>query len=150
MTYNATSQRQILISMALLSILLCTLNGDISIVKWGSFFSFILCIILASITYTLTLHKQALHYTIRLFGIPIFRKEIIPSDIQMILFKRTGWISKLGIIKLHKGLSIRVSLFKPEKIYDDLIIFCEENTIYYEKTKDYTLIEKTQQVKTNI
>lgn len=48
----------------------------------------------------------------------------------------------MAAIKVHKGSLIRVTLFKPEKVYDDLIVFCEENAIHYDKTKDYKIIEK--------
>lgn len=58
------------------------------------------------------------------------------------MFKRIGWKSKLAAIQVHKGLPIRVALFKPENVHDDLIGFCEENAVHYEKTKDYQIIEK--------
>lgn len=66
----------------------------------------------------------------------------MPTNIKNIIFKRIGWKSKLAAIKVDKGISIRVALFKPESVYDDLIVFCEENAVAYHKTKDYTIIEK--------
>ena len=40
-----------------------------------------------------------------------------------------GWNAKLAVIKVRKGLSIRVGYFKPNDVYEDLIVFCEENEI---------------------
>ena len=143
MIYNATSQRQILIYMALLSVLLITLSRDYTIGKWIALISFTMCFLLIFIKYTFTLHNQTLSYTIQLFGLPIFSKKLVPSDVKKIIFKRISWSSKPATIKLYKGFSIRVSSFKPESVYEDLITFCEENAINYEKTKDYKIIEKT-------
>ena len=142
MIYNATSQRQILIYMALLSILLSALAWDYTIAKWIALISFTVCFLSIFIKYTFILHNQTLSYTIQLFGIPVFSKKLLTSDVKKIIFKRTSWNSKLATIQLYKGFSIRVSFFKPENVYEDLITFCEENAINYEKTKDYKIIEK--------
>ena len=61
---------------------------------------------------------------------------------KRITFKRVGWKTKLAVIKLEKGLSIRVSLFTPNTIYKDLLVFCNENNVEVKKTKDYLIIEK--------
>ena len=142
MIYNATSQRQILIYMTLLSVLVSTLTRDYTIVKWIALISFTMCFLLIFIKYTFILHNQALSYTIQLFGIPIFSKKLVPSDVKKIIFKRIIWNSKSATIELYKGFSIHVSFFKPESVYEDLLTFCEENAINYEKTKDYKIIEK--------
>jgi len=142
MKYSASSQRQVILPMAFLLLMLSILNRDISSVKWISLTIFIICFLLAFLKYTLIINKHTIVYAIQLFGLTIYSKEIVLNEIKEIIFKRTGWISKLAVIKLYKGLSIRVALFKPEIVYDDLVKFCEDNTIHYEKTKDYKIIEK--------
>jgi len=137
MKYNATSQRHILLPMASLGLII-----GISSVKWLALTIFTICFSLAFLKYTLLVNKHIISYAIQLFGVTIYSKEIVPSDIKKIIFKRIGWKSKLAAIKVHKGLPIRVALFKPERVYDDLMVFCEENEIHYDKTKDYKIIEK--------
>ena len=137
MKYNATSQRHILLPMVFLGLII-----GISSVKWLALTIFTICFSLACLKYTLLVNKHRISYAIQLFGVTIYSKEIVPSDIKKIIFKRIGWKSKLAAIKVHKGLPIRVALFKPERVYDDLMVFCEENEIHYDKTKDYKIIEK--------
>ena len=142
MKYGATSQRQVILPMAFLWLIVSISNWDISSVKWISLTIFTICFLLAFLKYTLIINKHTIVYAIQLFGVAIYNKEIVLSDIKKIIFKRIGWKTKLAAIKVHKGLPIRVALFKPEKVYDDLIVFCEENAINYDKTKDYKIIEK--------
>ena len=137
MKYNATSQRHIILPMAFLGLIM-----GISSVKWLALTIFTICFPLAFLKYTLLVNKHNISYAIQLFGVTIYSKEIVPSEIKKIIFKRIGWKSKLAAIKVHKGLPIRVALFKPERVYDDLMVFCEENEIHYDKTKDYQIIEK--------
>lgn len=137
MKYNATSQRHIILPMVFLGLIM-----GISSVKWLALTIFTICFLLAFLKYTLLVNKHSISYAIQLFGVTIYNKEIVPSDIKKIIFKRIGWKSKLAAIKVHKGLPIRVALFKPERVYDDLMVFCEENEIHYDKTKDYKIIEK--------
>ena len=137
MKYNATSQRHILLPMVFLGLII-----GISSVKWLALTIFTICFSLACLKYTLLVNKHRISYAIQLFGVTIYSKEIVPSDIKKIIFKRIGWKLKLAAIKVHKGLPIRVALFKPERVYDDLMVFCEENEIHYDKTKDYKIIEK--------
>lgn len=142
MKYSAISQRILILFMAFLCLFVSFLSWDISSVKWVSLTIFIFCVLLAFLKYTLVLNKHAILYTIQLFGLTIYSKEIVPTKIKEIIFKRTGWKSKLAAIKVHKGIPIRVALFKPESVYDDLIVFCEQNAVPYHKTQDYTIIEK--------
>lgn len=138
MKYSAISQRQVILPMAFL----CLSSWHISTIKWVSLTGFIIVFLIAFLKYALVLNKDEIFYTIQLFGLTIYSKEIVPTEIKEIIFKRTGWKSKLAVIKVHKGVPIRVALFKPENVYDDLIIFCEENAVNYDKTRDYKIIEK--------
>lgn len=61
---------------------------------------------------------------------------------QKMLFKRKDWRSKKAVIQLQRGFSIRLSKLEPDLMYHDLIAFCEEHCISYEKTKNYKLIER--------
>lgn len=142
MKYSATSQRQLILLMAFLGLIVSISNWHISSVKWLSLTVFIMCFLMAFLKYTLLINKHTISYAIQLFGLTIYNKKIGPSDIKKIIFKRVGWKSKLAAIQVHKGLPIRVALFKPGNVYDDLIVFCEENAIHYDKTEDYKIIEK--------
>ena len=142
MKYSATSQRQVILPMAFLGLVGSISSWHISTIKWVSLTVFIMVFLIAFLKYTLVLNKHKIFYTVQLFGLTIYSKEIVPTEIKEIIFKRTGWKSKLAAIKVHKRVPIRVALFKPENVYDDLIIFCEENAVHYNKTKDYKIIEK--------
>ncbi|WP_010289872.1 hypothetical protein [Kurthia massiliensis] len=115
--------------------MLGTLNKDISILKWTALAMCIICILLAFITYSFRIKTSGLVYEMRIFGIKIYAKNIAVTDIKKIVFKRSGPQAKSAIIQLNKGLSIRMSLFKPTTVYQDLILFCEENTVRYEQLK---------------
>jgi len=142
MKYNSASQRQINLSMAVvLNLIFCILNWEGPLNRWIFLTIFIMFLLLAFIKYTLVINHNII-YTIQLFRIIIYKKEVTSSNIKIIIFKRSGWSSKLAYIKLYKGISIRVALFKPENVYDDLVKFCENNAIHYKKTKDYKIIEK--------
>ncbi len=117
------------------SSMLGTLNKDISILKWTALAMCIICILLAFITYSFRIKTSGLVYEMRIFGIKIYAKNIAVTDIKKIVFKRSGPQAKSAIIQLNKGLSIRMSLFKPTTVYQDLILFCEENTVRYEQLK---------------
>ena len=93
-------------------------------------------------TYSLIIDDDYLTYTVSLLNISIYQKKIVPSNIKKIIFRRVGWKTKLAVIKLEKGLSIRVSLFTPMTIYKDLLDFCNKNNVEVEKTKDYLILEK--------
>lgn len=141
--YKATTQREIIFPMAVISF--ATSIPSWSTTSWFKWFYLtILTLILltAFIKYTLAINEHTIVYTINLFGIKIYSKQMVYSDIKKVVFKRANWKSKLAIIKTYKGFSIRVTLFKPETVYSDLITFCERNKVDYEKTKDYMIIEK--------
>lgn len=95
------------------------------------------------IKYSFKMEEDHLTYTVTLLNISIYQKKTVQSNIKKMIFKRVGWKTKLAVIKLEKGLSIRVSLFTPNTIYEDLLGFCKENGIQVEKTKDYLILEKS-------
>lgn len=142
MKYSATSQRKSLLFMAFLSLFSSFLTWDISNIKWVYLTTFPFFFILAFLKYTLLIKKHKISYAVQLFGLTIYRKEIVSTNIKKIIFKRTDWKSKSATIKVHTGIPIRLALFKPGTVYDDLIMFCEENAVPYYKTKDYMIVEK--------
>ena len=94
------------------------------------------------INYSFSIEEDQVIYTTFFARFPIYKKKVSPSHIKKVVFKRGNWQTKLAVIKLHKGISIRISLFKPDSVFNDLLTFCEKHTIHYEKTKDYKLLEK--------
>lgn len=142
MKYDRTTSRQHILSLAFLGLIVSISSWHIPSVKWVSLTVFIFCVCNAFVTYQVVINKHTIRYTIKLFGLKIYNKKIVHTDVANIIFKRIGWNSKLAIIKVRKGLSIRVAYFKPNHVYEDLIVFCERSAIQYEKTKDYKIIEK--------
>ncbi|MBM7699409.1 hypothetical protein [Kurthia huakuii] len=140
MKYTANAQRSLILCLALLCLLLGTLNKDISILKWTALAMCIICILMSFISYSFWIKKSGIAYEMRIFSIKIYAKNIEITDIEKIIFKRSGWKAKSAIIQLNKGPSIRVSLFKPTTVYQDLILFCEENTVRYELSESYKFV----------
>ena len=94
------------------------------------------------IKYSFSIEKDKVIYTMFFLSYPIYQKKVSPSQIKKVIFKRVNWKTKLAVIKLHKGISIRITLFKPDSIFNELMTFCEKNDIQYEKTRDYKILEK--------
>lgn len=89
-----------------------------------------------------TIKDNTITYTTTLFGQTLYTKEVQATDIVRVTFKRFNWATRLAVIKTSKGLPIRVALFKPETVFEDLIIFCKDYDVPYTKTKDYQILEK--------
>ena len=142
MKYDRTTSRRLILSLAFLGLAVSIPSWHIPSVKWVSLTVFAFGVCNAFVTHQVVINKHTIRYTIKLFGLKIYNKKIIHTDVIKITFKRMGWNAKLAVIKVRKGLSIRVGYFKPNDVYKDLIVFCEENEIQYEKTKDYKIIEK--------
>ena len=142
MEYTATSERKLLLFFVFTGLLLSFLSWDFPSLKFVFLMTATFCLLSVFVKYTLLIKKHKVSYIVQLFGLTLYHKQIVSTDIKKIIFKRIGWKLKLAVIKVHKELPIRVALFKPERVYDDLIVFCEENEIHYDKTKDYKIIEK--------
>ena len=141
MKYDRTTSRKLILSLAFLGLAVSIPSWHIPSVKWIWLTVFVFSVCNAFITYHVVINKHTISYTIKLFGLKIYNKKIIHTDVIKITFKRMGWNAKSAVIKVRKGLSIRVGYFKPNDVYKDLIVFCEENEIPYKKTKDYKIIE---------
>ena len=138
MKYDRTTSRQLILSLALLGLVVSISSWD---APWVSLTVFVFCVCNAFVTYHVVINKHTIRYTIKLFGLKIYKRKIIHTDVANITFKRMGWNAKLAVIKVRKGLWIRIGYFKPNDVYEDLIVFCEENEVPYKKTKDYKIIE---------
>ncbi|WP_107838924.1 diguanylate cyclase [Metasolibacillus meyeri] len=102
----------------------------------------LLLLVFMWVRYTLVLQEDTVTYTIQLFGLTLYKKRVQAKDIVRVTFKRFNWATRLAVIKTSNGLPIRVALFKPEVVFQDLVTFCDEYDIAYTKTKDYRILEK--------
>ena len=75
------------------------------------------------------------------FSNPIYKKVLLPNQINEIKFIRFGW-TKYAVIKVKKGLNVRIANFTPSNVFNDLIEFADEEGIPIFKTKDYLRLEK--------
>jgi hypothetical protein len=57
-------------------------------------------------------------------------------------FIRVGWAKKAAIIKVNKGLNIRLAVLEPQQAYDHLIEYAEIHDIKLFKSKDYLIPER--------
>lgn len=112
----------------------------------GSFFIFILVLLLAvglsSIRFKFKINDKHLVYQILLFNKSVNKKEIYPYQINQLKFIRVGWAKKGAIIKLNKGMNVRLASLTPQEAYEHLIEFAEKHDITIFKTKDYLILER--------
>ncbi|MEC5425250.1 hypothetical protein QGM71_17330 [Virgibacillus sp. C22-A2] len=102
----------------------------------------LLTIILASFRFKFTIHTDHLVYQIFLFNKSIIKKEIYPDQINQVKFIRVGWAKKAAIIKINKGINIRLAVLEPQKAYEHLIEYAEIHDITIFKSKDYLILER--------
>lgn len=77
-----------------------------------------------------------------LFQWKLYEKRVVKNSIKQVVFKRGGWMTKSAVIKVQQGFPLRLVSFMPDTLFEDLIAFCEANTIPYNKTKDFRILEK--------
>lgn len=94
------------------------------------------------IEHQLQVEKEKVKYQVLLFSKPIYNKTMVSTDIQKIIFKRVGWVTKAAIIKTKMGLNIRIVDFNPKQVYFELISHAEENKIDVYKEKDFNTLMK--------
>jgi hypothetical protein len=139
MVYNAKTQRGIL------GLLLAITATSISIKDFSNglicFQIGLIVLILFSffIQFKFKIDDGYLVYQILFFAIPIYKKEVSPNQIIRMKFKHVGWMTKGAIIQVKKGFNIRVILFTPDNIFEDLIDFANENCISISITKDFRI-----------
>ncbi|MGJ9457384.1 hypothetical protein [Oceanobacillus sp. CF4.6] len=102
----------------------------------------LLVILLASFWFKFTIHPDYLVYQLLLFNKSIIKREIYPDQINQVKFIRVGWAKKAAIIKVNKGINIRLAVLEPQKAYDHLIEYAEIHDIAILKSKDYLILER--------
>ena len=140
--YKANIQREVIIPFIFMTLLLLIQGWEY--IGFRIFWLFVLAFQLLAlfINYSFSIEEDKVIYTMFLAHFPIYKKKVAPSHIKKVVFKRVNWKTKLAVIKLHKGMPIRITLFKPDSVFNELITFCEKHTIQYEKTRDYKILEK--------
>ena len=108
MNYSRTTSRKLILSLSFLVLAVSIASWHNPSVKWVSLAVFVFGVCNAFITYQVVINKHTICYTIKLFGLKIYNKKIIHTDVIKITFKRMGWNAKLTVIKVRKGLPIRV------------------------------------------
>lgn len=79
-----------------------------------------------------------------IFHFTVFQRNLSPTDINKVVFKRYGWATKGATLKLHKGFNIRIVQFTPNDVTTQLEKFAINNTISITKSKDYLLLERRE------
>ena len=140
--YKANIQREVIIPFIFLTLLLLIQGWEYIGHRIFCLFMLVFHLIALCIKYSFSIEEDKVIYTTFLARFPIYKKKVAPSQIKKVVFKRVNWKTKLAVIKLHKGIPIRITLFKPDSVFNELITFCEKHTIQYEKTRDYKILEK--------
>ena len=140
--YKANIQREVIIPFIFLTLLLLIQGWEYIGHRIFCLFVLVFHLIALCIKYSFSIEEDKVVYTTFLARFPIYKKKVAPSQIKKVVFKRFNWKTKLAVIKLHKGIPIRITLFKPDSVFNELITFCEKHTIQYEKTRDYKILEK--------
>ncbi|KIL50154.1 hypothetical protein KP77_15290 [Jeotgalibacillus alimentarius] len=71
----------------------------------------------------------------------IYSRDISPSDIKEVKFKRANWAAKLVLIKTTNGLPVRLFNFHPEYLFWQLEQYCKIHKVPYKKSKDYKILD---------
>lgn len=140
--YKANIQREVIIPFIFMMLLLLIQGWEDIGLRIFCLFVLAFQLIALCINYSFSIEEDKVIYTTFLARFPIYKKKVAPSHIKKVVFKRVNWNTKLAVIKLHKGIPIRIALFKPDSVFNELITFCEKHTIQYEKTRDYKILEK--------
>lgn len=60
------------------------------------------------------INQDNLNYQTMIFRFTVFQRNLSPTDINKVVFKRYGWATKGATLKLHKGFNIRIVQFTPQ------------------------------------
>lgn len=142
MEYDINPQRLSIFIPAFIIILWIELANHFERSIWLFLIVLLIGIGLSSFRFKFTVYTEHLTYQILLFNKSIMKKEIYPDQVNELKFIRVGWAKKAAIIKMKKGLNIRLSVLKPQDAYDHLIEFAEKQDISISKTRDYQILER--------
>lgn len=145
MAFHAKTQRSFL---ALFLVILGTnIVFNVITQSFGYLFCMNVLIILLLITiffvkYTFTIQDGYLTFESFLMSFCIYKRVIYPSQIKKVEFKRYSWATQGAVIRTKKGLNLRLVLFSPNEIFNELLTFAYKHEIPASKTKDYQLLER--------
>ncbi|MFJ7972690.1 hypothetical protein [Psychrobacillus sp. NPDC096389] len=145
MAFHAKTQRSFL---ALFLLILGTnIVFDVITQSFGYLFYFNVLLILFFITlffvkYTFTIQDEHLSYEVFIMTFCIYKRVISPSQMKKVEFKRYGWTTQGALIQTKKGINLRLALFSPNEIFNELLTFTDKHDIPTSKTKDYQLLER--------
>ncbi|MFF2753041.1 hypothetical protein ACFVR1_04685 [Psychrobacillus sp. NPDC058041] len=143
MVYKATSQRNILLILLTIAILMLIINiGEYHVQKYISILLSIFCFVGLFTTYEFEIKEDELNYKTLLFVFTVFQKKLYSADIYHVTFKRVGWATKGAIIRLHRGINIRIIQFNHKDVMSQLETFSLNNNVPVIKSKDYLVLEK--------
>ena len=142
MMYKTTTQKQLLIYLLGIDLLLFFgIWGD-PILMILTILTALICVLMLFVKYEFEINEQTLLYRIQLFNYTIYVKRANAKDVQMIHFKRVSWNTRIAIVKLFKGWNMRIALFNSVDVFIELERYTERNNIVIKKTKDYKILEK--------
>jgi len=142
MEYEINPQRLSIFILVFITILWIELASNYGRSIWLFLIVLLIGIGLSSFRFKFTVYAEHLMYQILLFNKSIIKKEIYPDQVNELKFIRVGWAKKAAIIKMKKGLNIRLSVLEPQDAYDHLIGFAENQGISISKTRDYKILER--------
>lgn len=145
MAFHSKTQRSLLV--LLLLILMTNIVVDVITQSFGYLFYFNVLLILFFITlffvkYTFTIQDEHLSYEVFIMTFCIYKRVFSPSQMKKVEFKRYGWAKQGAVIRTKKGLNLRLVLFSPNEIFNELLTFTAKHDIPTSKTKDYQLLER--------
>lgn len=145
MAFHSKTQRSLLV--LLLLILMTNIVVDVITQSFGYLFYFNVLLILFFITlffvkYTFTIQDEHLSYEVFIMTFCIYKRVFSPSQMKKVEFKRYGWAKQGAVIRTKKGLNLRLVLFSPNEIFNELLTFTDKHDIPTSKTKDYQLLER--------
>ena len=119
-------------------------NGESGATVFFSFLLLIIGLIGFKARTEFVISQDELNYILSIFGFILFHKKLSSSDIDQISFKRFGWFTKGAILKLHKGINVRIVQFIPKDVMFQLENFAINNDVSIIKSKDYLLLERRE------
>jgi hypothetical protein len=104
---------------------------------------FLVCLVMAlGINYQLEVEDHQMCYRLSFLSFRLYKKTMTPDSINSIIFKRADWTKKKAVIKVKKGMNIRVMDYEPTQVFIALHKFTADHGIATKKTRDYKLLEK--------
>ena len=145
MPFHAKIQRLFLAVFLLLpviNIIYSIITQSIGYLFYYNILLTLFIITLFFLKYTFTIYDGHLTYETYLMTICIYKRVIYPSQMKIVEFKRYGWATQGALIRIRKGLNLRLALFSPNEIFNELLTFANKHDIPTSKTKDYQLLER--------